>query len=198
MTGPVYPLERVDKVLVRKELPSSCRVFPIEHAGTPLGTGPGDSRFCAQSSGFTVLYAAPDFTTAFFEAVIRDRFTRMRRRRLHFTEVTELAWTDISTDSGRTLSLIDLRHDGCLRIGAPTDTVRARSHTAGRAFGKAIYAEHPHIDGLLFSSRLTSKDVYAIFDRATAALTATRPRALEHHPELESVLLHHEIELEFD
>ena len=32
------------------------------------------------------------------------------------------------------LTLLDLREDGCARIGAPTDAVRARNHAAGRSF----------------------------------------------------------------
>ncbi len=87
-----------------------------------------------------------------------------------------------------TLTLVDLRGDGCTRIGAPTDTVKARDHAAGRAFAKAIHTDHVDVDGIVYASRLTGEDVYAVFDRSTGKLASAETGLLEHHPELPDIL----------
>ena len=86
------------------------------------------------------------------------------------------------------LTLIDLRGDGCARIGAPTDTVNARNHSAGRAFARNIHAHHTDVDGIVYASRLTGKDVYAVFDHSTGKLAAVEIGLLVDHPELPDVL----------
>ncbi len=87
-----------------------------------------------------------------------------------------------------TLTLVDLRRDGCTRIGAPTDTVKARNHAAGRAFAKAIHTDHVDVDGIVYTSRLTGEDVYAVFDRSAGKLASAETGLLEHHPELPDIL----------
>ena len=82
-----------------------------------------------------------------------------------------------------------------MRIGAPTDVVRARSHAAGRAFGKAIHGEHRDVDELVYESRLTGKEAYAVFDRAIGKLQAAGSGALEEHPGLPGLLERHAIRL---
>ena len=91
--------------------------------------------------------------------------------------------------------LLNLRGDGCTRIGAPSDAVRARNHAAGRAFAKAIHAEHADIEGLVYVSRLTGEDVYAVFDRGVGKLDIAETGILMDHPELRDVLEQHGIGL---
>ena len=62
----------------------------------------------------------------------------------------DVAWARIESVPGVALSLLDLRADGCTVMGAPTDTVRAQDHAAGRAFGRAIQHDHDDIDGFLY------------------------------------------------
>ena len=190
-----YPRNRIASVLVGSGIAEGYRIMPARHAARPLGTVPADSRFCSRGGGYTVLYASPDFATAFIETVVRDRFTHRRKRRVALREVTERAWARISTRPEAELTLLDLRGDGCTRIGAPTDTVGARSHAAGRALGKAIHAAHPDIDGLVYVSRLTNEEVYAVFDRGMTKLVATGTGLLRDHPDLPEVLRWHGIEL---
>ena len=195
MTVDTYPRERVEQVLAKVHLPASYRIIPRRYLETPLGTVPGDSRFCAKADGFTSLYVSPDFATAFIEVIVRDRFTRKKQREVLLKEVTERAWALIATKPRAKLNLLDLRKDGCMRLGAPTDAVNARNHAAGRALGRAIHAEHEDIDGFVFSSRLTGTDVYAIFNRGIRKLVATDTGLLSHHPDLPAVLSTHEIKL---
>ncbi|MEM7529614.1 MAG: RES family NAD+ phosphorylase [Pseudomonadota bacterium] len=195
MKSPTYPRSRIDAVVADVELAPSIRIMPKRHAGTPLGTAPGASRFCSRDCGFTLLYAAPHFSTALIEVVLRDRFTRKTGREIHLKEITERSWAGITSLPGATLRVLDLREDGCVRLGAPTDAIRARNHAAGRALGRAIHAEHRDVDGFLFSSRLTGADVYAIFDRAVGKLRVEEMGNLADHPDLPAVFTRFEIGL---
>ena len=190
-----YPRNRIASVLVRSGFPEGYRVMPTRYAARPLGTVSADSRFCSRDGGYTVLYASPDFATAFIETVVRDRFTHQWDRRILLREVTERAWARIATRPAAELVLLDLRGDGCTRIGAPTDTVRARNQAAGRAFATAIHAAHPDIDGLVYLSRLTEEETYAVFDRGMAKLEVTATGLLKDHPDLPDVLKRHGIKL---
>ena len=142
-----------------------------------------------------MLYAAPDFTTAFVETVVRDRFAHRRTRTVALREITERMWVRIVPTPGALLTLLDLRADGCMRIGAPTDVVQARNHSAGRSFGKIIHAEQTDVDGLVYASRLSGKDAYAIYDRSVGKLEVGGVGQLEKHVELAGVLERHAIGL---
>ena len=190
-----YPRNRIESALLKGSLPASCRIMPARYQASPLGSRPADSRFCSRDAGYTVLYASPDFATAFVETVVRDRFTRRRNRNVALEEVTGRVWTQISAQSGVKLTLLDLRGDGCTRIGAPSDAVHARNHAAGRALAREIHAEHGDIDGLIYVSRLTGKDIYAVFDRGLSKLDATESGTLVDHPKLPEVLARHGIGL---
>ena len=138
---------------------------------------------------------ATEFATAFIETVVRDRLERRHNRTIKVKEVTEQVLTTLSTKPKVALKLLDLRGSGCTRIGAPTDTVNARNHAAGRAFSKCIHMEHPEVDGIIHASRLTGKDVYAIFDRAVGKLDSTPTRPLEDHPDLPEIFQEYGINL---
>ena len=195
MTGGAYSRKRIEDVLTKAKLPPSSRIIPHRYLESPLGVAPGDSRFCSKADGFAVLYASPEFATAFIETIVRDRFTRRDQREVLLKEVTGRGWALITTKPRAKLALLDLRKDGCVRLGAPTDTVNARNHAAGRALGRAIYSEHKDVDGLLFSSRLTGGDVYAVFDRGIAKLDAPETGTLPEHPDLPDVLSNYSIKL---
>ena len=190
MTAGRYPRSLIEQLLVRTAFPESYRIMSRRHVGSPLGTSAADSRFATRAEGYTVLYAAPDFATAFIETVVRDRFARRRTRKVALREITERVWVRIAARPGTPLTLLDLRADGCTRIGAPTDVVQARNHAAGRAF-----AEHADVDGLVYPSRLTGEDVCAIYDRSIGKLAAGERGQRGEHVALPSVLERHGIGL---
>lgn len=159
MTGGSDRRSRIEPVLVTVQMPPSFRIMPSRYRADPLGTRPSDSRFCTQDGGFAVLYTAPEFATAFVETVVKDRFTRRRVCEIRVKEITTRIWARISMKPQASLRLLDLRGDGCTRIGAPTDTVNARNHAAGRAFAKDIHAGNMYVDGIVYASRLTGEDV---------------------------------------
>ncbi len=113
MTETIYPRDRVEQILERAELPASYRIIPRRYLATPLGTTPGDSRFCAKADGFTILYASPDFGTTFFETIARDRLRRMRRK-IRLKEVTEQVWVLMTTKPRVKLRLLDLPSVSCI------------------------------------------------------------------------------------
>ena len=142
-----------------------------------------------------MLYAAPDFATAFIETVVRDRFVRRSERNVALREITERYWARISARPGMELTLLDLRGDGCARVGIPTDAIHARNHAAGRAFARAIHSEHADVEGLLHASRLTGEDVHAVFDRGLGKLNVAETGTLMDHPRLPEILERHGIGL---
>lgn len=142
-----------------------------------------------------MLYAAPEFTTAFVETVVRDRFTGRQDCEVALKEITARIWARIGMQLEESLSMVDLRGDGCTRIGIPTDTVNARNHAAGRAFARYIHARHTDIDGIVYTSRLTGDDVYAVFDRSAGKLVLAETGLLKDHPELKDILQRYRIRL---
>lgn len=80
------------------------------------------------------------------------------------------------------LTLVDLRGDGPVRMGIPSDVVRGRSQPLARRWSLAMH-EHPdRIDGLLYPSRLNTEINLAIFDRAVAKLSPTNTQQLDRTP----------------
>ena len=180
-----YPRERIEARLSYFAINGAHRVFAASRM--PLAVQPSPSRFC-DGNGFAVLYAALTFETCIAESIIRDRFVRRTRRELPLAAVLMRAHAQIATQLNSDLLLLDLRDTGCLDIGAPTDAARARHFAAGQAQGRAIYSEHPDVDGVIYASRLTGDDCFAVFDRALDKLIVIDARELKDHPQLPVLL----------
>lgn len=156
---------------------------------------PSPSRFC-DGRYYAVLYAALDFETAFMETAVRDRFVGAGRRVIALDEVLVRRRVEYAPDPIEPLRLVDLRDEGCLRLGAATDAAHARNHAVGRALSRARYDTHRHVDAFCYKPRLTGDDCFAIFDRAAVRLTVTTTQGLLEHPDLPAVLVGHLIVLE--
>ncbi|MDE0038525.1 MAG: hypothetical protein OXU77_13375 [Gammaproteobacteria bacterium] len=89
MTESRYPRSLIEPLLVRTAFPESYRIMSQRYVGSPLGTTPADSRFATRTGNYTVLHAAPGFTTAFIETIVRDRFTHRLTRKIALREITE-------------------------------------------------------------------------------------------------------------
>ena len=117
------------------------RVFRVIHRDrrpTPLRAAPAPSRFSDPQGRYAVLYASEAVRCAFWEVLGRNRFTRRRRRELPRTEAE--ARLVVSIRSTELLTLIDLRGDGPVRIGAPSAVAHDGNHAAGRALSAAVHA----------------------------------------------------------
>lgn len=151
---------------------SYVRLIPVAYRSTPLGTGKSNARFSSPTGSFDTLYAAQNLRTAVAETVIRDRFEGRDRRLLHVAEFKDRCAVDISAP--KPLRLLDLRGDGCLKLGVSTDIARAKGWDESRRLAQHIH-DHTSLDGLLYSSRLTGENCIAVFGRGiSTGLTSNR------------------------
>jgi RES domain len=162
--------------VIAAKLADWLRILPTKHRATLAGAGFGSSRYSSPTDAFRVLYAADNFSTAFAEAVVRDRFEGKSRRYLYRPHLEQVCLTAIR--SSRELALLDLRGAGAYELGVDTDASRAHDHTIGQAFSQAVHDELADVDAILFDSRLTTGACVAIYDRAFSALSGTLPIAL--------------------
>lgn len=162
------------------------RVVPKRHADTPLGMGFGQTRFAAPDNSFQLVYLARNLATGVAETVVRDRFEGKAKRVLDTTEIEDWAVSEVT--ALEPLTVIDLRTTGLLKLGVTTDAARAKQQAAGRRLSKALYDRFA-IDGVLYSSRLTSAECLAVYDRAVKSkLRATAAVSLVRHAELTAAL----------
>jgi hypothetical protein len=179
-----------DKVVADLALPfrpkAYLRIMPKAHAATPLGMGFGQTRFAAPDNSFQLIYLARNLATAIAETVVRDRFEGKARRVLDISEVED--WVVSEVSAVEPLTVIDLRTTGLLKLGVTTNAARAKSQAAGRRLSKALY-ERFAVDGVLYSSRLTSAECLAVYDRAVKAkLRSTAAVSLVRHAGLITAL----------
>ncbi|MYH16204.1 MAG: RES family NAD+ phosphorylase [Gammaproteobacteria bacterium] len=169
------------------------RVIHRSHRDTPLAATPAPSRFSDPQMRYAVLYAASSVRCAFWETLGRNRFARRQRRRLPRSEVE--ARLVVSVRSEDTLSMIDLRGDRPLRIGASSAVAHDGNHAAGRALSAAVHEGLPEAHGFLFTSRFTGDLCVAVFDRAFTRLQAVDAAELVQHAEFLDALDQYDIVL---
>lgn len=168
---------------------SYLRVMPAAHAATPLGMGLSHTRFSSPDRAFRLIYIARDLATAIAETIVRDRFEGVTERVLDHSEIEE--WTVAEVSALSPLVVLDLRTTGLLRLGFSTDAARAKAHREGQQLSKAVYNAFA-VDGLLYSSRLTSAECLAVYDRAVEGKLGATPtvnlvRHLDLVPALKSI-----------
>jgi hypothetical protein len=103
--------------------------------------------------------------------ILRDRgVCRIKAFPLEWAELEK--WTCAELRNTSALRLVDLRGDGLLRMGVPTDVARASSQTLGRRWSRAFWAHDAKPDGIMYEPRLNGETNIALFDRAlTKALS---------------------------
>lgn len=167
------------------------RIFLARHAD-PLGFGKIPSRFSdprelGEDDRFGVLYLGSTLKVCFLEAILRDQRNGsvgdfpLEETELRAKNVAEIVAT-------RTLNLVDLRGDGPVRMGIPSDVARGSDQTLARAWALALYQHPAAADGIVYQSRLNGEDNVAIFDRAVPSLRAAKVEPLMAARDLASVL----------
>ncbi len=158
----------------------------------PLGYGKSPSRFSdprrrAEAKRFGVLYLGDSLKVCFLEAVLRDRREGLfDDLPIGEAELTQRRYAQIVSTAQ--LHLVDLRGDKAVKMGVPTDVVRARRQSLARRWSVAIY-EHPSKpDGIVYPSRLNGATNLAIYDRAIGKLQPARVVTLLGAPGLAQVL----------
>jgi len=158
----------------------------------PLGYGKSLSRFSdprrrVDANRFGVLYLGDSLKVCFLEAVLRDRREGLvDDLPIDEVELTQRRYAEIATTAD--LRLVDLRDDGAVRMGVPTDVVRAQRQNLARRWSVAFH-EHPvQPDGIVYPSRLNGATNLAIYDRAIGKLQSKRIVTLLGAPGLARVL----------
>ncbi|MER8522957.1 RES family NAD+ phosphorylase [Mesorhizobium sp. M0220] len=158
----------------------------------PLGYGKSPSRFSdprrrVDANRFGVLYLGDSLKVCFLEAVLRDRREgTLDDLPIEEVELTRRRYAEIATTTD--LRLVDLRGDNAVRMGVPTDVVRAQRQNLARRWSLAFH-EHPsEPDGIIYPSRLNEATNLAIYDRATPKLQPKRVMTLLGAPGLAQVL----------
>ena len=153
------------RLAVNVDVTDYVRIIARVHAATPLGMGPGRSRFSSPRNRFHLLYLAQDPMTAVAETVVRDRYEKSADRLLHEEELDRYSIAVVRNP--RPLFLLDLRNEGANLLCVSTDAVRAKAQAAGRRFSQALY-DQTTFDGIVYMSRITNRQCVAVYDRAVA------------------------------
>lgn len=152
------------------------RCTPIAHRATPLGMGFGDTRFASTANRFKLLYIAKDLPTAIAEAIVRDRFEGVQLREMFVDDFAD--WGVCEVEATAPLRLVDLRRDGCFKLGISTDVGGAKGQGEAQAFSQELH-ETTDVDGILYYSRLRRRDCAAVYERAVPSLTSSAVTELE-------------------
>jgi RES domain-containing protein len=86
------------------------------------------------------------------------------------------------------LRLVDLRENGAVAMGVPTDVHRGTAHALGRAWSVAFHDHPQNPDGIIYPSRLNGEVNLAVYGRAVSKLRPIRLRRLIDIAELAPVL----------
>jgi len=158
----------------------------------PVGFGKTPSRFSdprrrIAANRFGVLYLGDTVKVCFLEAVLRDqRDGEIGDLPIEESELYARHYAEIEIMVS--LNMVDLRADGAIIMGVPSDVAKASSQTLARAWSVAFH-EHPaRPDGIIYPSRLNGHTNLAVFDRAIVKLRVVRKMKLIAAPGLATVL----------
>ena len=84
----------------------------------------------------------------------------------------------VVVEAAANLSLLDLRDDGAVRMGIPSDVGRGSSQGFARKWSVAFHDHPSSPDGIIYPSRLNGETNVAVYDRAIAKLRANAPVSL--------------------
>ncbi|MEO5325217.1 RES family NAD+ phosphorylase [Mesorhizobium sp. CC13] len=158
----------------------------------PLGFSKSPSRFSdprrrATANRFGVLYLGSSLKVCFVEAVLRDQGDgRVGDLLLDERDLTVRSYALVEVTAA--LSLVDLRGDGPLRMGIPSDVARGSKQSLARRWSVAIHDHPAQPDGIIYPSRLNGETNLAIYGRAVPKLRAVTHGPLLKEPGLAAVL----------
>jgi len=158
----------------------------------PLGYAKTLSRFSdprrrAPANRFGVIYLGSTLKACFVEAVLRDEGDD-RTGDLLLDERDLAVHRYAEVEVAIPLSLLDLRGDGPLRMGVPSDVARGSKQSLARKWSVAFHDHPAQPDGIIYPSRLNGETNLAIYDRAIGKLSARPGGPLSGEPGLARVL----------
>lgn len=149
------------------------RVYFSRHPD-PLGYGKTLSRFSdprrrLPAKRFGVLYLGSTLKVCVVEAVLRDQGDgRTGELLLDERDLAVRSYAEVEVTAP--LSLIDLRADGPLHMGVPSDVARGKHQSLARRWSVAFHDHPARADGIVYASRLNGETNLAIYDRAVGRL----------------------------
>ena len=158
----------------------------------PLGLGKTKSRFSdprrrPENERFGVLYLGSTLKACFIEAILRDRRNgAVGDYPIGETELFRRRYAEIVVTSS--MRVVDLRGDGRIRMGVPSDVVGSTSQTLARTWSLAFYNHPAAPDGIIYSSRLNDETNLAVYDRSIVKIRADRTVNLISAPGFADVL----------
>lgn len=180
--------------LVLHEEPAGARWLRLYRRAyaDPLGFGKAPSRFSPppKAAGrYGVVYLGSSVKVSVAETLVRDRGDgRLGDLPVELAELE--AWACAEVEVVRPLRLADLRGDGPLRIGIPSDVAHASDWRLSQAWSAALHTHELEPDGLIYLSRFTGEPNLAVFDRALPKLAPLKVGALlDRRAELAATIL---------
>jgi RES domain len=160
----------------------------------PLGFGFSPSRFSdprvalPEKDRFGVIYFGSSLKVCFLERVLRDRRNgRLGDVPIPYVELEQLMGAEITIV--RPLNLVDLCGANPVKMGVPTDAVRASSHRLGQKWSLAFWLHKQRPDGILHPSRLNEEINLALYDVALPNVRVSRTRPfLEYTAEVAALI----------
>lgn len=187
-----YDLDAINALAIEVAIDLAYRTIRSKFRQTPLAVAPAPSRFSDPKGSYAVLYGTTSPSCSLWEVVFRGRFDRVRHRRFSRSVLED--YLLVTMTSRELLSLIDMRGDNGRRIGAPTAATHDADHRSGRALSAAIH--RTVADGIVFSSRFTGDNCFALFDRSLEKIGYLSTQRLVNHPEILAALERYQIALE--
>lgn len=134
-----------------------------------------------------MLYLGSTLKVCFVEAVLRDEGDgRIGDLLIDERDLAVRRYVEVKISTS--LSLLDLRDDGPLRIGVPSDVVRGSKQSLARQWSVAFHDHPAQLDGIIYPSRLNGETNLAIYDRAIGKLSVASSGPLLKQPALAHVL----------
>lgn len=169
------------------------RLYSDAHAD-PLGFSHAASRFsdprvsAPGTARYGVVYLGRTLKVCFLEAVVRDRGdARLALLPIDMSQLEHTICAEIAPRAA--LTLVDLRGDAPVRMGVPTDAVRAADPALGQAWALAFHEHEAAVDGIIYPSRFDGETNIALFDRALGKVRARSVGPLlERRDELAAVI----------
>lgn len=190
--GPTFAFAGVSLDLAKIDVGERFGRVYLNRYPDPLGYGKTPSRFSdprrrASANRFGILYLGSTLKVCFVEAVLRDHGDgRIGDLLLDETDLSVRSYAEIEVTAP--LSLLDLRDDGPLRMGVPSDVVRGSRQSLARRWSLAFHQHPGRPDGIAYPSRLNGETNIAIYDRAVRKLMAVASGSLLRQPGLAGVL----------
>ncbi|MBW9116383.1 RES family NAD+ phosphorylase [Rhizobium cauense] len=158
----------------------------------PLGFGKTPSRFSdprrrKPANRFGVLYMGDTIKVCFLEAVLRDqRDGLIGDLAIAESDLHNRQYAQIEVIAP--LKMVDLRDDGAIKMGVPTDVAKSSKQSLAREWAVAFHEHRDQVDGIIYPSRLNGHTNLAVFDRAIGKLRAVGATRLIRAPGLANVL----------